>query len=161
MLTHTCTVQTSDSASAISKLYSRFQACSLLGCSSPPVPAEWPPTQHWQVRDGPSRHPCSAPVSCQHHRRHCREHSASRIKAQVVWRDHWFQPAVWLSCEKRCNSLQLPHSRSSFLSYTPNWPFALFLMLLHPPETLYLLNSTVRKHSHFQTPLKTHLFKPT
>ena len=28
---------------------------------------------------------------------------------------------------------------SSFLAYTPNWPIALFLLLLHPPGTLYLL----------------------
>ena len=28
---------------------------------------------------------------------------------------------------------------SSFLAYTPNWPVALFLLLLHPPGTLYLL----------------------
>ena len=27
----------------------------------------------------------------------------------------------------------------SFLAYTPNWPVALFLLLLHPPGTLYLL----------------------
>jgi len=26
-----------------------------------------------------------------------------------------------------------------FLAYTPNWPVALFLLLLHPPGTLYLL----------------------
>ena len=28
---------------------------------------------------------------------------------------------------------------SSFFAYTPNWPVALFLLLLHPPGTLYLL----------------------
>ena len=28
---------------------------------------------------------------------------------------------------------------SSFLAYTPNWPVALFLLLLHPPGTIYLL----------------------
>ena len=28
---------------------------------------------------------------------------------------------------------------SSFLAYTPNWPVALILLLLHPPGTLYLL----------------------
>jgi len=27
----------------------------------------------------------------------------------------------------------------SFLAYTPNWPVALILLLLHPPGTLYLL----------------------
>jgi len=27
----------------------------------------------------------------------------------------------------------------SFLAFTPNWPVALFLLLLHPPGTLYLL----------------------
>ena len=35
------------------------------------------------------RHPCSAPVSYQHHhRRCCRKRSAGRIEAQVAWRDH-------------------------------------------------------------------------
>jgi len=28
---------------------------------------------------------------------------------------------------------------SSFLAYTPNWPVVLFLLLLHPPGTFYLL----------------------
>ena len=61
-----------------------------------------------------SQHPCPATVSCQHHhRRRCWKHSAGRIEAQVAWCDHWFQPAVRLSCEKRCKSLQLPHSRSA------------------------------------------------
>ena len=42
-----------------------------------------------RVRGGPSRHPCSAPVSYQHHhRRCCRKRSAGRIEAQVAWRDH-------------------------------------------------------------------------
>jgi len=42
-----------------------------------------------QVRGGPSRHPCSAPASYQHHHHLCcRKHSAGRIEAQVAWRDH-------------------------------------------------------------------------
>ena len=44
--------------------------------------------------------------------------------------------------------------RSSFLAYTPTWPVALFLLLLHPPGTLYLLTFDCAKHSHFQTPLE-------
>ena len=51
--------------------------------------------------------------------------------------------------------LALPMPRCwSFLAYTPNWAVALFLLLLHPPGTLYLLTLTVRKHSNFQTPLE-------
>jgi len=59
----------------------------------------------------------------------------------------WYRPVHHLGF------CALPMLRcSSFLAYTPNWPVALFLLLLHPPGTLYLL--TVRKHSHFQTPLE-------
>ena len=65
----------------------------------------------FDIRGGTSRHPCSAPVSYQHHhRRCCRKHSAGRIEAQVAWRDHliiiitscaarWppqYAPAPWL-----------------------------------------------------------------
>ena len=39
-----------------------------------------------------------------------RKHSAGRIEAQVAWRDHWCQPAIRLSHEKRCTGLQLSHS---------------------------------------------------
>ena len=53
------------------------------------VPAEWPAAQCWQVRGCLSRHPCSAPVSYQHHhRRRCWKHSASCIAAQVAWCNH-------------------------------------------------------------------------
>ena len=98
------------------------QARSLFGHSSSLVPAERPPTQRWQVRGGHSQHPCSAVVSCQHHhRRRYRKNSASRIEAQVVWRDHWFQPAVRLSCEKCCKGLQLPHSRSAPHAQSTDW----------------------------------------
>jgi len=34
---------------------------------------------------------------------------------------------------------------SSFLAYTPNWPVSLFLLLLHPPGTLYLLTFNCAK----------------
>jgi len=84
--------------------------------------SKFAPTQRWQVRVGLSRHPCSAPVGCRHHhRRRCQKHSASRIEAQVAWRDYWFQPVVWLSCEKRCKGLQLPHSRSAPCAQSTDW----------------------------------------
>ena len=78
--------------------------------------------QCWQVRGGPSRHPWSALVSCQHHHhRRCWKHSAGRIEAQVARHDHWFQPAVRLSREKRCEGLQLPHSRSAPRAQSTDW----------------------------------------
>jgi len=46
----------------------------------------------------------------------------------------WYRPMHHLGL------YALPMLRcSSFLAYTPNWPVALFLLLLHPPATLYLL----------------------
>ena len=46
----------------------------------------------------------------------------------------WYRPVHHLGL------CALPMLRcSSFLAYTPNWPVALFLLLLHPPGTLYLL----------------------
>ena len=47
--------------------------------------------------------------------------SAGRIEAQVAWRDHWFQPAVRLSLEKRCKGMQLPHSRSAPRAQSTDW----------------------------------------
>jgi len=41
-------------------------------------------------------------------------------------------------CYIWCSALPMLRC-SSFLAYTPNWPVALFLLLLHPPGTLYLL----------------------
>jgi len=42
-----------------------------------------------------------------------------------------------------------------FLAYTPNWPVVLFLLLLHPPGTLYLLTfDCARTLCHYQTPLE-------
>ena len=38
----------------------------------------------------------------------------------------------------------------SFLAYKPNWPIALFLLLLHPPGNLYVLAFDCAKHSDFQ-----------
>ena len=40
-----------------------------------------------------------------------------------------------------------------FLAHTTNWPVALFLLLLHPPGTLYLLTFDCAKTFSFQTPL--------
>jgi len=46
----------------------------------------------------------------------------------------WYRPVHHLGL------CALPMLRcSSFLAYTPNWPVALFLLLLHPHGTLYLL----------------------
>jgi len=46
----------------------------------------------------------------------------------------WYRPVHHLGL------CALPMLRcSSFLAYTPNWPVALFHLLLHPPGTLYLL----------------------
>jgi len=50
---------------------------------------------------------------------------------------------------------------SSFLAYTPNWPVALFLLLLHLPGTLYLLRFDCENILTFKRHLKTHLFKLT
>ena len=48
--------------------------------------------------------------------------------------------ASWYRPVHRLGLCALPMLRcSSFLAYTPNWPVALFLLLLHPPGTLYLL----------------------
>ena len=45
-----------------------------------------------------------------------------------------------VQCVHHLGLCALPMLRcSSFLAYTPNWPVALFLLLLHPPGTLYLL----------------------
>jgi len=62
----------------------------------------------------------------------------------------WYRPVHHLGL------CALPMLRcSSFFAYTPNWPVALFLLLLHPPRTLYTCwDSTVRKYSHYQTPLE-------
>ena len=44
----------------------------------------------------------------------------------------WYRPVHHLGL------CALPMLRcSSFFAYTPNWPVALFLLLLHPPRTLY------------------------
>jgi len=50
---------------------------------------------------------------------------------------------------------------SSFLEYTPNWRVALFLLLLHPPGTLYLLTFDCAKTFSLSNAKKTHLFKQT
>jgi len=48
--------------------------------------------------------------------------------------------ASWYKPVHHIGLCALPMLRcSSFLAYTPNWPVALFLLLLHPPGTLYLL----------------------
>jgi len=54
------------------------------------------------------------------HMKH-RKHSAGRIEAQVAWRDHWFQPAVRLSREKRCKGMQLLHSHSASHAQSTDW----------------------------------------
>jgi len=52
--------------------------------------------------------------------------------------------ASWYRPMHHLGFCALPMLRcSSFLAYTPNWPIALFLLLLHPPGW----HSTVRKHS--------------
>ena len=57
----------------------------------------------------------------------CRSQPLQRISAS------WYRPVHHLGF------CALPMLwRSSFLAYTPNWPVALFLLLLHPPGTLYL-----------------------
>ena len=43
---------------------------------------------------------------------------------------------------------------SSFFAYTPNWPVTLFLLLLNPPETLYLLTFDRAKTFLLSTPLE-------
>ena len=48
---------------------------------------------------------------------------------------------------------------SSFLAYTPNWPIALFLLLLHPPGTLPADIRLCENILTFKRHLKTHLFK--
>ena len=60
----------------------------------------------------------------------------------------WYRPMHHLGL---CVLLML--RCSSFLAYTPNWPVALFLLLLQSPSTWNSTcwHSTVRKHSHFQT----------
>jgi len=58
----------------------------------------------------------------------CEPQPLQRISAS------WYRPVHHLGF------CALPMLRcSSFLSYTPNWPVALFLLLLRPPGTLYLL----------------------
>ena len=61
-----------------------------------------------------------------------------------------------------CTLPMLRHS--SFLANTPNWPVALFLLLIHPPGTLYLLTFDYAKTfslSNATWKMKTHLFKLT
>ena len=49
----------------------------------------------------------------------------------------------------------------SFLAYTPKWLILPFLLLLHPPGTVYLLTFDCVKTLTFKCHLKTHLFKLT
>ena len=44
-----------------------------------------------------------------------------------------------------CSVAYLFSVASSFLAYTPNWPVAVFLLVLHPPGTLYLLTFNCAK----------------
>ena len=51
-----------------------------------------------------------------------------------------FQPATDGGLRlSRPGCLVLRRGGLPVLAYTPNWPVALFLLLLHPPGTLYLL----------------------
>jgi len=86
--------------------------------------------------------------------------SGSSVK-WLFWLTRWGpQPlqrisASWYRPVHHLGLCILPMLRCwSFLAYTPNWPVALFLLLLHPLELSTCWHSTVRKHSHFQTPLE-------
>jgi len=62
---------------------------------------------------------------------------------------NWYRPMHHLGL------CALPMLRcSSYLAYTPNWPVTLFLLLLHPPRTLYLLTFDCVKTFSLQTPLE-------
>jgi len=62
-------------------------------------------------------------------------HSHSKPQPLQRMSASWYRPVhhlgLWALPMLRC---------SSFLAYTSNWPVALFLLLLHPPGTLYLLS---------------------
>ena len=92
------------------------------------------------------------PRAKRHSRRtRCGPQPLQRISAS------WYRPVHQLGL------CALPMLRcSSFLAYTPNWPVALFLLLLHPPGTLYLLTFDCAKifslSNAFENPsIQTHL----